>query len=118
MPKSSENLHISFNWLLAVKVLAVNRYVLEGQVENVAYAISSGWPCYIAIDSPGSINSLKFHTTRNTAACDFAYKMQALKKPVKMIAEHYDTGSHQAVLIMGANTSATFYVDTFDNTIH
>lgn len=44
--------------------------------------------------------------------------MKALKLPVKIIGETYDSGSHTAVLIMDANTDATFYVNTFDNTIH
>lgn len=103
---------------VASPILAHKRYVIEGNVENVAYSISSAWPCYIALNSPGDENSLKFHTTRHMAACEYATKMKVLKLPVRMIAEHWDGASHTAILIMDAGTSATFYIDELSSHIH
>lgn len=63
------------------------------------------------MNSPGNENSLKFHVTRDMAACEYASRMKVLKVPIRMVAEHWDSGSHTAVLVMDAGTSATFYMD-------
>lgn len=90
-------------FLIAAPILAIERYVIEGVVENVTYSISNS--------CPRDKNSLKFHATQHMASCKYASKMEELKQAVQMIAEHCDDASHTTILVMNAGTSETFYVD-------
>lgn len=100
-----------FFFLTATPILAGRRYIIEGKVENVAYSISSSWKCYIAVNSHGDENSLKFHSCRDLEMCKYAAKMKETKLHVRMVAENLDGESHTTILIMDGGTLATFYID-------
>lgn len=106
-------------FFIATSILANKRYVIEGNVENVAYSVSCSWPCYIAVYSPGNENNLKFHATRHMPVCQYAAAMKRVNQPVRLIGQKSAPGeSHETILIMDAGASATFYVDVFGNVIH
>lgn len=57
------------------------------------------------------------HATRNIAACQLALKMKEMRLPIRMIAEKQDEGSHQAIIVMEADTKALFYVNEMGDSI-
>lgn len=86
-------------------------YTMTGYVESVSYAVSSVWPCYVAVNdnSPGvSSRNLYFHAASHVSICNFADKCRDRGIPVKMNAV-IDTGANVISTIEYANTNAKYW---------
>ncbi|KAJ6640826.1 GDP-mannose 4,6 dehydratase [Pseudolycoriella hygida] len=83
-------------------------YVMTGQVESVSYALSTYYPCYVAINDETSPGHLYFHAAQLTAMCEFAQDCRNRGIAVKMGVQKAWVGANNILTIEYAYTQANF----------
>lgn len=84
-------------------------YNVTGHVENVFYATSSGYPCYVAVESiNGNQHDFDYHAANKLEMCKFAERSMERVRTVNLYGK-IDIGENNRIVgIEYANTKARF----------
>lgn len=74
-----------------------SNYKITGHVENVFFATSSAFPCYVAVESVnGSQYNFYYHAANNIEMCKFAERCMDMNILVTMHA-YIDNGANNGI---------------------